>query len=89
MYRSARIRRAATQAALIRRGCGIVAEAARRAWKRYLQRRETHAAYDALDALDDRTLRDLGLHRSEILSVAAELAGEAERTRMLPRAPRS
>ena len=88
LYRFARIRRAGVQAALIRRACDIVADAARRAWQRYLRRRQMHAAYQALVALDDRALRDLGFHRSEIMSVAAELAGEAERTRMLPRAPR-
>jgi hypothetical protein len=35
-----------------------------------------------LEQLDVRTLRDLGVDRSEISSVAAELAGDAEVTRM-------
>jgi uncharacterized protein YjiS (DUF1127 family) len=55
---------------------------ARRAHGRYRKRREAWAVYDALRDLDDRTLRDLGFDRSEIRSVAAEWAGEAEHTRV-------
>jgi uncharacterized protein YjiS (DUF1127 family) len=55
---------------------------ARRAHARYRQRREAATIYDALRQLDDRTLRDLGFDRCEIRSVAAELTGEAERTRV-------
>ena len=54
--------------------------------------RETRAIFRVLHGLDDRTLRDLGFHRCEIWSVAAESTGEAESTRMRtilhPRAPR-
>jgi uncharacterized protein YjiS (DUF1127 family) len=53
-----------------------------RAWRRY---REARATYTQLYQLDDRTLRDLGFCRDEIGSVVAELAGEAERTRLLTR----
>lgn len=49
-------------------------------WQQYRQAREIRRA---LAELDDRTLRDLGLYRGEIASVAAELTGSAERTRML------
>jgi uncharacterized protein YjiS (DUF1127 family) len=61
---------------------------ARRALARHRQRRQARVAYDALRQLDDRTLRDLGFDRSEIMSVAAEVAGEAEctRVRALPNA---
>jgi uncharacterized protein YjiS (DUF1127 family) len=45
--------------------------------QRRLERRSRHA----LQQLDPHTLRDLGFHRSEILSVAAELFGAAEPTR--------
>ena len=49
-------------------------------WQQYRQAREIRRA---LAELDDRTLHDLGLYRGEIGSVAAELSGNAERTRML------
>lgn len=55
---------------------------ARRAYAAYRQRREARLTLDALDRLDDRSLRDLGLDRSEIASVAAEITGAAEHTRV-------
>lgn len=69
-----------------------VHEFARDALARYRRRRQMRAIYDTLQGLDNRTLRDLGFHRSEIMSVAAEVVEEAERTRVrvlrMPRAPR-
>ncbi len=55
---------------------------ARRIYARHTQRGEARAVYNVLSELDDRTLRDLGFDRSEIRSVAAELTGEAEQTRV-------
>lgn len=55
---------------------------ARRAYKRYRQRREAWAVDAALRELDDRTLHDLGFDRSEIGSIAMEAAGLAARTRV-------
>ena len=55
---------------------------ARLAYARHRQRRQARATYDALRHLDDRMLRDLGFDRSEITSVAAEVAGTAARTRV-------
>ena len=47
------------------------------AWRR--QRRH-RATLQTLRALDDRTLRDLGFHRSEIGALAGEIGGRAEIT---------
>ena len=55
---------------------------ARQSLARHRLRRRARSTYDALRQLDDRTLRDLGLDRSEIRLVVAEMTGEAERTRV-------
>ncbi|MGH6624707.1 MAG: DUF1127 domain-containing protein [Burkholderiaceae bacterium] len=49
------------------------------AWCRYQLARAT---YRALRGLDERTLHDIGFHRSEIFSVAAEIGGAVEATRI-------
>ena len=49
------------------------------AWCRYQLARAT---YRALRGLDERTLHDIGFHRSEIFSVAAEIGGTVEATRI-------
>lgn len=49
--------------------------------ERLRQRREWIAARDEIATLDAATLRDIGLHRSEADSVAAELHGLASATR--------
>ena len=61
------------------RGAGAIA---RRAFARYRKRRQMQASHAAFRRLDDRMLRALGLHRSEIMPVTAESTGEAEYTRM-------
>lgn len=82
VYRVARARRAALIAGIVREGVRVARDLMRRMWERYRRHRDTRAVYGALSALDDRTLRDLGFHRCEILSVAAEAVGAAEPTRM-------
>ena len=53
---------------------------------RWEQRRRVRATFLALSALDASTLRDLGFHRSEILSVATEVGRDTgwSRVRSMP-----
>jgi uncharacterized protein YjiS (DUF1127 family) len=53
-----------------------VAAVARRAWQAYWDWRARQATIEILRALDSRTLRDIGLSRSEIESVVRERHGE-------------
>ena len=63
-------------------GARALQACARRAWDFYRERRCTRLIYETLLELDDRTLRDLGFDRSEVMSVAAEVAALADRTRL-------
>ena len=82
VYHAARAHRSFTLGEIIVAVMQAVAGIARQALARYAQHQRARGMYDALSQLDDRTLRDLGFHRSEIRSVVAELAGKAERTRV-------
>lgn len=73
--------RRASLAQIARAFADLAADALLRAVAKWRARRMARAARAALAQLDDRTLKDLGLHRSELPSVAAELAREAEATR--------
>ena len=73
----------------LRRVLGRVRPRLRRlhaAWQSFAaewQRRRAMAlAYRELRGLDARTLRDLGLHDSELMSVVTEIHGDADPTRM-------
>lgn len=56
---------------------GAIRAIARRALEQYRRYRDASETYEALRSLDDRTLRDLGIDRSEMSSVATELAADA------------
>jgi uncharacterized protein YjiS (DUF1127 family) len=60
------------------------ADAARAHAARRRQRRLARETFLVLNGLDGRTLRDLGFDRSEIASVACEVAGLADATRPHP-----
>ncbi len=57
----------------------------RRAQFYLIKRRSRAATYRSLRQLDNRMLHDLGLDRSEILSVAVEACGDAADTRIFSR----
>lgn len=59
-----------------------VGDLVRRTVARLKRQQHARATYLALRALDTRTLRDLGFHRSELMSIAVEVAGDADATRV-------
>jgi uncharacterized protein YjiS (DUF1127 family) len=71
----------ASLAQIARAFADLAADALRGAVAKWRAGRMARAACAELARLDDRTLSDLGLHRSELPSVAAELAREADATR--------
>jgi uncharacterized protein YjiS (DUF1127 family) len=60
----------------------VVAAVSRWLSGRWRQRQQAWATYRALRDLDARTLRDIGLDRSELRSIAAEVGGAIEVTRV-------
>jgi len=78
----ARSERSASLAAILATLAAAVASAVRRLHASWSMARSARATYRALRQLDVRTLHDLGLDRSEMRSVAAEIAGESDRTRI-------
>jgi uncharacterized protein YjiS (DUF1127 family) len=82
LHRAARAYRSVILGEFIVAAIQAVGAIARRAYARQRQRRQATAIHDALRRLDDRALRDLGFDRSETRSVAAEVTGEAEHTRV-------
>jgi uncharacterized protein YjiS (DUF1127 family) len=82
MYHAARADRAFVLVEIIVAAIQAIGAIARRAHARHRQRRQARATSDALRRLDDHILRDLGIDRSEITSVAAEVAGATEYTRV-------
>ena len=91
LYVAARAQRAFALGEIAAAAVQAIVSLARRLRLSYERSRRTAAARAALRALDDRTLHDIGLDRSEIASVTAEAQGEAEPSRaqvvrMRPRA---
>ena len=78
----ARSERSASLAAIVATLAAAVASAVRRLHASWSMARSARATYRALRQLDARTLHDLGLDRSEMRSLAAEIAGESDRTRI-------
>ena len=78
----ARSARSASLAAIVATLAAAVASAVRRLHASWSMARSARATYRALRELDARTLHDLGLDRSEMRSLAAEIAGESDRTRI-------
>ena len=77
----ARVHRSYRLVEIVAASVEAVASFARRVaadWKRWQRARAT---YVALSELDSRILHDLGFHRSELMSVAHEVAGRIDFTR--------
>lgn len=82
LYHAARADRSFLLGEIILAVIGATVAAARQAYARWQRRRHTRRFLVTLQKLDDPTPRDLALDRSELASVAAELAGEADHTRV-------
>ena len=85
LHEAARVHRPASLGGAIGSVTRRIAAYVSHARSRWQQRERAQEIRTLLRDLDDRTLRDLGFHRSEIESVAAEATGAAEATRMRTR----
>ena len=82
LYHRARMDRSYRLAEVIAASLQAVVDFGRRVAADFRRRQQARATYLALRTLDARILRDLGFHRSELMSVAAEVAGNADFTRV-------
>ena len=82
LYHAARAQRSAHLREIGKAALQAAAELWHRVNAKWKRRQCARATYAALRDLDARILSDLGFHRSELLSVAAEVAGIAESTRV-------
>lgn len=73
LHRNARVARSQAVAGIIAIAVESTHNAMSRAFASYRAHRDARETMRALRGLDDRTLHDLGYHRSEIESVAIEL----------------
>jgi len=81
IYMAARTNRAFVLGELAAVAVQIVADFVRSMAERYRRWRREAAVRDVLYQLDDRTLHDLGIDRSEVASIAAEVSGTSELSR--------
>jgi hypothetical protein len=77
----ARAHRSDVLGQLLRTAIHSVGGFARRVIEEWKHRQYARATYEALRGLDARVLRDLGFHRSELMSIAAEVADMTDSTR--------
>ena len=82
LYHLAREDRSYKLREIVKATLQAVTDYARRMIAQWQRQQHARATYFALRGLDRRTLRDLGFDRSELLSVAAEVTGNADSTRM-------
>ena len=75
----------APSAAFFASVAGAIVAAATRIQGEWTRGQQDRATREALRNLDDHMLRDLGFDRSEISSVAAEVASRTDRTRVRTR----
>jgi uncharacterized protein YjiS (DUF1127 family) len=81
LHRAAVVQRAFGIGEIVAAMLLVVGDAVRQAYSSYRQWRLAAETHEMLQQLGDRELKDLGLDRSELASVAAEAAGSAPRTR--------
>ena len=81
LYHLARAHRSYQLREIVNATLQAVGDVVRQMVTRWNRQQRARATYLALRGLDSRMLRDLGFHRSELMSVAAEFAGVADCTR--------
>jgi uncharacterized protein YjiS (DUF1127 family) len=82
LYHLARAHRSYQLREIVKALLQAVTDAVQPVITRWRQKQQARAAYRTLQALDTRTLRDLGFDRSELMSVATELATGGSSTRV-------
>ena len=87
LYHQARIYRSYKLREIVKAALQAVGDFVRPIVARWKSQQQARATYLALRTLDSHILRDLGFHRSELMSVAAEVAGRADPTRVRLRRP--